>query len=315
MKIRIILPLIAAVFNRLLPIGGGDSTTLVPFSSVCISPLHYSEQSDVIVSTPQKTGAIKILISNDICDSTEILHIAITQPGSYCYKLDNSFVRSTNRIKVKCVFKKNLWLTSDEIEMKATTPKVKYITNNDVYEPETKFQVLNMDLKWDERKASYSFQNFEGLYVPSFYHKIDLNDFEIFTDWNSKYSFSCSPTLVIKNINGVFDDITGSNSSVGFKLRPKETKNGFSFELADPLYVNKETLLLSSTPKDGYVQTRHIYLPRNEMRVQDKYDAYFVFENFGINLDLLYYRFELMALKNTFGDCRNSEYCIQEEHV
>ena len=317
MKIRIILPLIAAIFNRFIPIGGGGggSTTLVPFTSIYFAPLHYSEESDVFVSTSQKTGSIKIFISNDIYDSKEILDISITEPGLHCYKLDNTYTRSTNKIKVKCVFKTAMWLSSDEIEMNATSPKVTYITNNDLIVPETKFHVLNKDLQWKETQASYSFQNFEGLYVPAFYHKIDLNDFEILMSSYSKYSFTCNPTLIIKNVNGVFDDVSGANSSVGFTLNPKETKNGFSFELADDLYVNKETLLLSSTRKEGYVKTKHIYLPRNEMRVQDRYDAYFVFENFGINHDLLYYRFELMATKNTFGDCRNSEYCIQEEHI
>ena len=314
MKIRIILPLIAAVFNRFTPIGGGGSTTLVPFSCIYFSPIHLNKDSDVFVSTPQKQGTIKILLTNDVYDSKEILSIPITSPGLHRYTLPSTYFRSTNKIKVRTALK-NTWLASSEVTMNVTRPRIKYLSENEEFVPAAKFKILESDLSWSEETATYSFKNFEGIYVPSFYHKIDLSDFEIGVSNIAKYTFTCTPTLVIKNINGVFDDITGANTSAEFKLKSKETTSGFTFELADTLYVDKETLLLSSTEKEGYVKTKHIYLPRNEMRIQDQYDAYFVFEGFGINLDLLYYRVELMALKNTFGDCRNSEYCIQEEHV
>ena len=313
MKIRIILSLIAAVFNRFAPIGGG-TTTQVPFSCVCFAPFHLNKDSDVFVSTPLKKGSVKILLTNDIYDSKEILSIPITASGLYKYKIPSTYIRSTNKITVKCTVK-NIWLTSSEITMNVTRPRVKYVTENEEFVPAAKFKILDSDLTWSEESATYSFKNFEGIYVPSFYHKIDLNDFELGVTSFAKHAFTCNPSLVIKNVNGVFDDITGANTSAEFKLKAKQTSKGFTFELADDLYVDKETFLLSSTQKGGYVKTKHIYLPRNEMRVQDQYDAYFVFDSFGINFDLIYYQVELMALKNTFGDCINSEYCIQEEHV
>ena len=142
-----------------------------------------------------------------------------------------------------------------------------------------------------------------------------MTDFEILPDQISQESFSCNPALVLKNVNGVFDDIDGANSSVAFNLQLIKTEDGYSFELADDLYVDKQTLLLSSSIKEGYVKTKYIYLPRNDMREQSNYDAYFVFEDFGINNDVVFHKFELKATKNIFGDCRNSEYCIQEEIV
>ena len=84
----------------------------------------------------------------------------------------------------------------------------------------------------------------------------------------------------------------------------------YTFELKDDLYVNRETLRLSSTPKEGYVKTRHIYLPVNEMQNQSNYDCNFVMTDFGIDKDMIVHNFKLKALKNTFGDCSNSKYCI-----
>ena len=310
MKIQIFLPLIATIFNRFVPISRGSSE--VPFDAIYISPLHYDSDSTVIVASNMDNVNFKVLLSNEYQDEREVLNVSNCSKGTHTFKLDNTYTRINNRIKVS-YYSNGTWKNSSEIEMKVSTPKIKYITNNEPYTPLEKYKVLNSRLSWRDRFASYSFNNFDGLYIPSFYHKIDLADFEILPDQISQESFSCNPALVLKNVNGVFDDIDGANSSVEFNLQLVKTEDGYSFELADDLYVDKQTLLLSSSYKEGYVKTKYIYLPRNDMREQSNYDAYFVLEDFGINNDVVFHKFELKATKNIFGDCRNSEYCIQEE--
>ena len=132
------------------------------------------------------------------------------------------------------------------------------------------------------KKLSYSFTGFDGLYVPSYYHKIDLSDFRINVNKSEQTFFTCTPSLIIKNYNNIFSDIAGASSTVTFNLTLQKYTNYYTFKLANNLYVNKQTLLLSSEPKDGYVKTKYIYFPVNEMHNQDNYEAYFSFTKFGL---------------------------------
>ena len=74
-------------------------------------------------------------------------------------------------------------------------------------------------------------------------------------------------------------------------------------------------MLLSSTPPATSVKTKHIYLPNNGIHDQDKYECYFALRDFGIDKDYVIHNFEFKAIKNLFGDCQNSKYCIIRESV
>ena len=121
---------------------------------------------------------------------------------------------------------------------------------------------------------------------------------------------SCNAVLSINNVGNVFSNVNGASEQVEFPLNVVKKDNYFTFELKEDLYVNKNTLLLSSNKQTNYIKTKHIYLPVNDYQNQEKYHATIVLNRFGINNDMLFHRFELRANKNTIGDCHNSKYCI-----
>ena len=102
--------------------------------------------------------------------------------------------------------------------------------------------------------------------------------------------------------------------TVTIPLNIIETENGFSFAIANDYYVDPTSLKMYTDPtSSSFPKTKHIYLPRNEMKNQDKYDCYFMLSEFGIDRDLLIHHFDIKASKNIFGDCKNSQYCIVRE--
>ena len=284
---------------------------VAPFSSITIAPFYSSGTTKIVVDTKSKNLHFSVFIQNDVYMNRAIVSDTITKAGSYTYTYDNSVTRPKNTVFVRYYTDDpTASVDSQHFERNISRSEVIRIEDNDKIVSTNDLVVVKNDGSYTTRNLTYTFDGFTGLYIPSFYHKIDLNDFKVLFDKSDSTFFSCSPALVINNYNHVFDDVEGANESVTFYLKLKSQKIGYSFELRDDLYVDRETLKLSSTPKDGYVKTKYIYLPINEMANQSKYDCNFVITQFGIDKDMIIHNFELRALRNTFGDCSNSKYCI-----
>ena len=285
--------------------------TIPPFASITIAPFYTKGTTKIVVVTKSNNLHFSVFIQNDLYMNRAIVSDTITKAGTYTYNYDNSVTRSKNTVFVRYYTDDpTASKDSQHFERNIARSEVIRIEDNDKVTSTTSLVVVKSDGSYTTRNLNYTFNGFNGLYIPSFYHKIDLNDFTILYDKLDAQYFSCSPALVINNYNNVFDDVEGANDSVTFYLKLKSQKIGYSFELRDDLYVNRETLRLSSTPKEGYVKTKYIYLPINEMVNQGKYDCNFVITDFGIDKDMVFHNFELRALRNTFGDCSNSKYCI-----
>ena len=306
MKILGIFPII---FSAIL--GRGSKATITRRDSLfSISPLYIGRDTLIQVKTKDKME-FQIYINNDVVSNKLIMEETISSGGTYVFKYDNSYTRFNNEIYVR--YKINsTWTESDHKQMDVASPG--YINLYDNESITSQYVVSELNLSWSEKHVKYSFENFDETYITDYYHAIKLSDFKIKLSNSNKSLFSCKPYLILNNESGIFNDIaTGKNIQLNLKL--KEVSDGFTFELSEPLYVHKETLLLSKERKVGYVQTKHIYLPRNEMRNQAQIKGYFVFEDFGIDGDFVKHSFNFRALKNIIGDCRNSEYCIQREYA
>ena len=306
MKIFTIFPVIfTALFSR-----GTSKSATNPFDDIYISPLYLNDTTTIIIETRAVMADFKFYISNETYTNQVFLTASIRSPGKYVYKYYNGYTRKNNEVYVAYKSGTAFYTNSVRKTMNVSSANTGLITNNVCINTKNTISKLSKSSGWSDVPLSYTFDGFDGVYMPDYYHKIRLNDFNIKFDTYYREFFSTNVSLIIQNVDGVFDDISKTNE-VEFPLSIKDTANGCSFNLKDILYVNKETLMLSKTAKDGYVSTKHIYLPRNEMRNQDKYTAYLVFTKFGLDKSLLRYSFSLHALKNIVGDCRNSEYCIQ----
>lgn len=289
----------------------GYKASVPPFSSITISPFYNKGETTIVVVTKHTNLHFFVFIQNDEHMNLCITEGHITKAGTYTYKYDNAYSRKTNMVFIR-YYTDSTSAAQDtqHFSRDIVRAQYEYIENSETIKSDSELIVVKNDGSYTTRKLSYAFSGFDGLYIPSYYHKIDLSDYQLVIDINDAPYFSCNPSLVIKNYNNIFEDIEGANETATFNLKVKRQKIFYTFELANDLYVNRETLRLSSTPKEGYVKTRHIYFPINDMQNQDKYECYFALRDFGIDHDLLIHNFELRALRNTFGDCSNSKYCI-----
>ena len=287
-----------------------------PFASITISPFYTSGESTIVVDTKSSKLNFYVFIQNDLYMNRCIVSDSITKAGTYTYKYDNSSTRSKNTVFIRYYTSKPTEaVDSEHFSRDIAKSSYELIEDNQSIESHNDLVVVRGNGTYSTRKIKYSFFGFDGLYVPSYYHKISVADFGITMTNTDVPFFKCEPSLVIKNYNHIFDDVEGANDTVTFPLKTKGFKTGHSFLLKNDLYVNPETLMLSSTQKEGYVKTKYIYLPINDMQNQGKYECYFAFTNFGIDRDMLIHSFELKALRNTFGDCSNSKYCIIRENI
>lgn len=303
-----IIPLILTIFASKT-----TKATTLPFESFLISPFYSNKESTIVVNTKSSYLKFFLFIQNDKNMNVCILQDEITSSGKYTYKYDNSYTRTKNKVYVRYSTDGSTYSDSPSIDRNIVRSSYEYITNNQNMYADQTLGIITGDGITIDRHITYSFAGFEGLYIPNYYHKIDLSNFAIGLANSYHPFFTCTPTLTIKNYDNAFKDITGAGETVTFNLKLVEGDHRYTFELADLVYVHTETLKMSSTKKSGYVQTKHIYLPRNEMRNQDKFESYFLFQDFGIDRDMVIHQFEIRALTNIVGDCRNSKYCVIRE--
>ena len=300
----IFLTTLVTLFIKVTPTEGA------PFDTVTLSPLYLGRDSTFVVDTRYPVKNFEFTITNDLYTDKVIAEGITTKRGKNIFTYNNQYTRSNNVIKVRYK-QNNTWYTSNPINMSPVYEGYQVLKDNTVINSRSSLSVLTFtNQAWTSRHVRHSFENFNGMYIPNYYHKIDFADFEIYLSEANMSFFTCNPSLVISNVDGVFNDISIS-TSVEFPLELVETPSGFTFALKDTYYVHKETLLMAKIKKEGYVATKYIFLPRNEMQKQDRYKAYFAMQNFGIDNDFVKHNFELKALKNIIGDCQNSEYCIQ----
>ena len=310
MKTLILIPCILATFS------GFTKAARKPFVNISVSPLYSTGDSTVVVTNAVAGLTFYLYISNDKYAEQCVLSETITTAGTYEYDFPNTYTRSKNTMYIKYKTSTSTNLTeSEHFPRDIFKSKYNYLTDNQGFSSRSQVAVVNSNSSYSYRSLSYDFAGFDGIYVPSFYHKINLSDFQINVSDADKPYFWCNPSLVIKNYNGIFDGIDGANDTVTFPLSLKATKTGYTLQFKKATYVNSETLKMYSSSQSGCVKTKHVYFPVNEMQNQDQIECYLSLKEFGIDRDTVIYNFTFHALRNTFGDCSNSKYCITREQV
>lgn len=291
-------------------------SSAAPFENIDISPFYANKESKVVVTTKRNYLKFGVCIRNDKYEDLEIVSDEISSPETYSYSYSNSYTRNTNYAFVRYSIDGSTYIDSNIAARNITRAKYRIIENNESFSSTSTILRIKSDNTCVVRTVRYSFSGFEGLYVPAYYHKIQLSDFKILLDKEDIPFFNCVPTLVIKNYDGSFDGIEGSGETASFELKLVEQSYGYTFALAKDYFVDSENLRMYST-RQGITtpKTKHVYLPINQMRNEDKYECYFQFNEFGIDRDMVFHHFELRSEKNIFGDCNNSKYCIMREEV
>lgn len=171
---------------------------------------------------------------------------------------------------------------------------VQYLNDNEIinYANETiEFNELSHNL---DLVLPYLFYNHIWFSQDSYFFQEDLQFDEI--------------TMEIEDKNNIFPLLTHKEDKViiNFEL---ENKNGMYYlSLLDKLYVYNGTLILSNSPKEGFVRTNYLYIPKNCSK--DEFDITIYFKNLGLQKVNCYYNYVLRRKNKFIGTCSTSLYCV-----
>lgn len=288
------------------------NSTLV--NQVIIEPLALFEKTKIYASVNSTATApvtLVIMIKN-----SEGEHVACsnqfvrTRTGTFTY--DNSYtVDGENEITVLAKNKK----TQETIGSKVVdVRKSNLITLNEdkTYKSEARSVIFKNGETIKYENETIHFGGFDDFYMPDYYHKFDPALFTFEVKSSSKVFFDIdTATFIISNRHGVFNSLLSNQSYAQLDLiLVKDTTTKWHLAFKDKLFVNPRTLEMSSYMKTGYVETKYLFLPINEMRYQEEYECGISITGLGLQKSKIIHYFALNAMLNTMGDCHNSEYCI-----
>lgn len=255
---------------------------------------------------------VAVYIENDLYTSGKLIYTAsIKKKGTESFTYNNQYTRTSNKLRIEWKLKTdktshtatvNPGISNGEIiNLNSSEYKVTSVSNI------TAYSALNGTRT---SKQKLTFYNFEEKYIPDYYHKIDLTNFKIKNETNFPSELICeSATFSISNVNNIFYRFT-SGTAARFNLDMVLMNGSYTFVFKDPLYVNPTTLEMLPSNEEGFVRTKHFYLPRNLKRTEETYLCQLRVNEIGIDNNDYIVNFRYKSLLNIIGDCHNSEFCI-----
>lgn len=232
--------------------------------------------------------------------------------GSYDFSFNYSNTFTTPDIIFK--FRESRSGKSVEISPKFIETPIIDLTDPDRKTSYSNIVVYTHDDGINLINEEYLFEGFNSLYIPDYYHKLDLSTFKIKVGNDSIDSFGYTNAMFyIYDPNVLFEEFA-SYKSGEYVLIPLEflkNDNGYyNLKTKNTLYVNPLTLRMSLAYKKDYVKTRHIYFPINQRKNEDTFRFGLTINDLGYNKAYISHTFKVKTYKNIIGDCKNSQYCI-----
>ena len=261
--------------------------------------------------TDTKIHAIFVIIRNSVYPDGETIYYIARKADRVDaeFDYDNAYTRENSVL----LFQATNCTTRGVVPIITNYPTM-YPNNYDEDEFENTY-CFTRSKGWVLYYEEFSFKGFEDLYIPDYYHKVDFSDFRIKRTAVSSVDLPYTrASVLIDNYNGLFSDV-GTPLANGQKRYllldlEKGTNNWYHFVFKDKLYVHKTKLLMSSTPKEGYIETRHFYLPHLGMKDQENYKFQFSIVDLGGAKATFSHRMSVKAPIDIIGNCVDSEYCV-----
>ena len=166
----------------------------------------------------------------------------------------------------------------------------------------------------------FSFEDFTPFKTRNYYHRLDISSFSFFfyNDYcENNLSYENSYLEIEENQNFQLYRYLSPDNYNGFRRlntrieRDLLFANHYMVKLDQKLYVNPYTLIMSSTPLDGFVETRYFYFPKAYYDDCHITDFRLVITGLTINLYDLKYSFSYETDKPLLGNCSIAQYCIE----
>ena len=155
------------------------------------------------------------------------------------------------------------------------------------------------------------FTHFGDYLDVDYYYKLDVtkNKFGYPNDYSPTAS---SLTLKFNDAENLFpywshDDV----DDVSFPLTMNINNGSINFKLNTSFYVNKRTLQISQTYRQGFTLTNDFYLPINGKSKFNGKTLYLYINDFGMDHISTVYPLRYDIDKNLIGTCSDGEYCIE----
>jgi hypothetical protein len=140
-------------------------------------------------------------------------------------------------------------------------------------------------------------------------NKIDVS--ETFFKYSPANTFKYSSAyLEITDYENIYPEVLGSNKQRKVPLKVNEKDGEISFEIESQMYVNYNTLEMSSFKENGYSKTNSFFVPMGKEEALSKNDFKIVIVEAGFNLNTIEIPLEYFNFSKVFGSCGESDYCI-----
>lgn len=176
------------------------------------------------------------------------------------------------------------------------------------------YQSENRFIKLENNKVvtgeRFGFSNFNEYISKQKNNALDFStvNFEYLENFDFIYS---KAELHIKDYNDVYPQLTKTDNEIVINLACFNKKGTICFAYNDNLYVNQETLDMSSIYLPDYVEADNFYIPIGKQHLLEESDSYILVKEVGyssidITLPLSFY-----FTKKMLGLCYDSDYCIE----
>lgn len=304
------------IFNILTSLFAGEIIPVNGLISFKVTPLNLlgkNSEIEICGGASSKTPLyVKVLLINDLYETgVEIVNYTFTSSGIKRFSYSNEYTRDKNTIKVTWQVKGSAETNTASHLIGVVSSSTYRITDESYfYRSKNNGIQYTPSSGWESIKQAITFKEFQELYMPDYYHKLDLSVFRITDSATFPSTLTCSSGLLsVTNLNGIFDNIATGNK-IYLPITLNKEKSDYSLKFSNILYVNPVTLLMSSTPKDGFVETKYLYFPRNEKNKEMNYNLEIALSGVGFEYNNFIYSFRYKSILNILGDCHNSQYCV-----
>jgi hypothetical protein len=159
------------------------------------------------------------------------------------------------------------------------------------------------------RRDRFVFHGFTSIIEDEYYYYLDLSSLWFESENPFEYE---SINLLIKRRGTLYNLLSYSMSPDyrSISLGVSQVSNHYKFTFATPLYVEPNSLLMSITPRNGFLETTKFFFPRNFYSSEKEIEMRIIIRKAGYNQFDIQYNFTYFSNLRYIGDCHNSQYCI-----
>jgi len=154
------------------------------------------------------------------------------------------------------------------------------------------------------------FSNYEDIIVEDYYLNFDIRRFKYLYRGKNDAIDGSFYLLIYDKYNLFIDLPIYKDSQYRYVELAPSIFNGDSVFSFKNIYYNPLTHNTSTIDKEGYIQTDKLYFPIGQLEKLKSIHCLLSFDIKGYTNFNMSSEFDIYFLKNYFGDCSNSEYCI-----